>query len=322
MAEKFETPLDLIRHLTYATGKRGDRLFTGFCVDTHPSGRHYICGGLYRQSVVSSEYVQDKPDPFYMHMPHKHDLPYALIFGQVKWDPKGLLCVSGGAKNDGPLSSPDVMYMDPFETSPTWKPTTPMPGGRFCHAMSILPDSTLFVSGGWYEERDTYAAPPLSSIIKLDVSDEDPVWERFLDMPEPRWAHTLHHHSDGFMYVFGGIGPDGYTLSSTFRFDPYSDMPTIDPLPDLPEPCRYPVALTLEDSGEKGLYVFVLTNSESLETPESYTIYRLIQTSDNDLTWEHVESPPENTPWNFLRWKSAVQVEIPEGSYVCVDVPT
>ena len=324
MRDIINNPINIIERMPFATGDRGDRMFTGYCVDAYPGNRLYICGGLFRNSLVSREYIQGKDAPFYMHIPSRYDFPYQLLFAQIKSHADGYLYVSGGAvhRNEetdpNVMSSPDILTMNPTDTSPTWDTLTPMPRGRFCHAMAIAPSDTIFISGGWYETRDGSDQYAYSSIIRLDMRENDPSWTHVLHMPESRWAHTLHHHTDGYMYVFGGVGPDGRRLASTFRFDPYVDAPIVEHLPDLPEAPIYPVAITREDGA---LYLFLPTRIETQPTVEPYTVYRLDTDDADNKTWQHVDNPPEDMPWDSIQWRAAIQTEIPEGSYVCVDAP-
>lgn len=324
MRDRIENPIHIIEKLPFTTGDRGERTFTGYCVDGYPNGRLFICGGLFRNSVVSREYIQGKDDPFYMHMSSRYDLPHQLLFAQIKYHSDGRLYVSGGAMSKDTmrcpdmLASPDILTINPTDRSPTWDTLTPMSHGRFCHAMAIAPNDTIFISGGWYETQDGSDQYAYSSIIQFDMKQDNPTWTHVLDMPESRWAHTLYQHTDGYMYVFGGIGPDKHHVLSTFRFDPYAETPVIDPLPDLPVPSIYPVAITTED-GE--LYVFLPTRVENQSTVESYTIYRLDTDDTETKTWQRIGSPPEDIPWDIIQWRAAIQTEIPEGSYICLDVP-
>ncbi|HLM48786.1 MAG TPA: kelch repeat-containing protein [Myxococcaceae bacterium] len=126
--------------------------------------------------------------------------------------PNGKVLVAGGAPGEyhgGPLASAELY--DPATN--TWSLTGSLNVARREHAMTLLPDGRVLVTGG-----NDASARPLSSVELYDPATG--TWTRVAGMGAVRASHTATRLGNGKVLVVGGSGNDPVGSASAELYDP------------------------------------------------------------------------------------------------------
>jgi cysteine-rich repeat protein len=126
--------------------------------------------------------------------------------------PNGKVLVAGGAPGEyhgGPLASAELY--DPATN--TWSLTGSLNVARREHAMTLLPDGKVLVTGG-----NDASERPLSSVELYDPATGR--WTRVAGMGAARASHTATRLGNGKVLVVGGSGNDPVGSASAELYDP------------------------------------------------------------------------------------------------------
>jgi len=121
----------------------------------------------------------------------------------------GTIYVTGGATNDGPLTTVEL-----WDTATSrWSIGTPLTLPRYAHA-SVSVNGALYVLGGFRNGQ------VLNTVERYDPASDR--WDALSPLPTPR-VHLAAVALHGVIYALGGVG-DSRAVTTVEMYDPTTDQ--------------------------------------------------------------------------------------------------
>jgi N-acetylneuraminic acid mutarotase len=178
-----------------------------------PNGKVLMVGGAQLPSDASASV--ETYDPATGIWTTSAPLATARLLHTATLLPNGKVLVVGGiartnTMNIGPLTSAEIF--DP--ASGTWSNTGALPGGRFQHTATLLPNGKVLVAGGY---ANTNASTVLSDAEIYDPGSG--TWATINPMQTPRAIHTATLLPNGTVLVAGGVNNNS-SIPNAEVYDP------------------------------------------------------------------------------------------------------